>query len=107
MFTPNIIFTGKAAEDGYEEIVIASGGNAGLAAACCSRLLGLKCRVFVPNRTSGMMKDKIAKEGANIQSVGDIWDEANDAALDAVRQSGRCAYVHPFDDPIVWYLTYH
>ncbi|CAG2103562.1 unnamed protein product [Medioppia subpectinata] len=92
----------KAARDGYKEIVCASGGNAGLAAACAARQLGLKCRIVVPNRTSDMMKDKIAREGADIETVGDVWDDANDRALQVIRECKQALYIHPFDDPIVW-----
>ncbi|CAG2171971.1 unnamed protein product, partial [Oppiella nova] len=65
-------------------------------------MLGLKCRVFLPNYTSEVMKEKFRKEGADTVIVGDVWNETNDMALIAVRESPNCLYVHPFDDPILW-----
>ncbi|CAG2181546.1 unnamed protein product, partial [Oppiella nova] len=38
----------QGALEGRDEIISSSGGNAGLATACSARMLGLKCRVFLP-----------------------------------------------------------
>ena len=48
------------------------------------------------------MKNRIKREGAHIHVHGQVWNETNDEALRVVRQTDKSAYIHPFDDPIVW-----
>lgn len=83
-------------------MVASSGGNAGLATAASARLLGLKCRVFIPKSTSKEMKAIIEREGAKVEVVGDVWNDAHKHALKISNNCKTCYYVHPFDDPIVW-----
>jgi threonine dehydratase len=81
-------------------VVTASGGNHGLAIARSAHVLGAKAMIFLP---SNVVPDKVAKLrqwGATVEIVGDIWDDANDAALAYAGRTGA-TYAHPFSDPIV------
>lgn len=81
-------------------LVTASGGNHGLAMARTGFVAGVKTTIFLP---SSVVPDKVAKLrgwGANVEIVGKVFDEANEAALAFARKTGA-AYVHPFADPLV------
>ncbi|XP_054156367.1 serine dehydratase-like [Oppia nitens] len=95
-------FCQQAVRENREEVISSSGGNAGLAAACSARLLGLKCHIIVPKLTTQRIIDKIAKEGADVEVFGNFWNDANEKALELVKNSPKSFYVHPFDNPILW-----
>ena len=81
-------------------LVTASGGNHGLAMARTGFVAGVKTTIFLP---SSVVPDKVAKLrgwNADVQIVGSVFDEANEAALHFARETGA-AYVHPFSDPLV------
>lgn len=81
-------------------IVTASGGNHGLAIARSARVLGARAQIFLP---SNVVPDKVAKLkqwGASVEIVGDVWDDANAAALAFAERTGA-TYAHPFSDPVV------
>lgn len=86
---------------GAREIVCASGGNAGFAAAYAGRRLGVPVTIVVPGTTSAGVQDAIAATGATVQVHGAVFDEANAHAL-ALAAGRRAAYVHPFDHPLLW-----
>ena len=48
-------------------VVIASGGNAGIAVACAAKALAVRCEVFVPESSSRAKRDKLAALGADRQ----------------------------------------
>ena len=81
-------------------LVTASGGNHGLAMARTGYVAGVKTTIYLP---SSVVPDKVAKLrgwNADVQIVGSVFDEANEAALAFAREMGA-AYVHPFADPLV------
>jgi len=81
-------------------IVTASGGNHGLAIARSAHVLGARAQIFLP---SNVVPDKVAKLkqwGASVEIVGDVWDDANAAALAYAERTGA-TYAHPFSDPVV------
>ena len=80
-------------------LVTASGGNHGVAVAYVGRAAGVKTRIFVPRGVSPAKARRIERYGAVLEKVGDVFDDANRAAL-AVAAEG-VTYVHPFDDPAV------
>ncbi len=55
-----------AAAAGSRSFVSSSGGNAGLAAACAGRALGVPVTVVVPSSTPQFMRERIAAEGAAV-----------------------------------------
>jgi L-serine/L-threonine ammonia-lyase len=89
------------AEKGARKFVIASGGNAGLAVAYSAFALGLQSHVIVPESSSDAMKLKIKELGAKLTVKGTSWAESHEYAL-LISEETDCAYVHPFDHPILW-----
>lgn len=88
-------------KEGYKEIVMASGGNAGLALAYCARKLGIKAHIVVPEATTAEMTKKLELQGAKVYICGKYWNEANKKALEIAEEIGAF-YVHPFDHPTIW-----
>ncbi|RZF28510.1 pyridoxal-phosphate dependent enzyme [Paraburkholderia sp. UYCP14C] len=85
---------------GAQRLVSSSGGNAGIAVAYCGRELGVPVVVVVPESTSQRARDLIRLEGAEMIVHGATWAEANDMAQSL--NGPQCAFVHPFDDPVLW-----
>lgn len=81
-------------------LVTASGGNHGLAVAWAARAAGAEATVYLPTSTSAAKAAKLRALGATVLIEGDVWDEANAAALASARETGA-TYVHPFADPAV------
>lgn len=86
---------------GYTRLICSSGGNAGVAAAYCGMKLGVKVQVFLPTTSKQLFIDAIKSYGAEVRIAGDVWDEANAAALEAVEDK-VAAYIPPFDHPLIW-----
>lgn len=90
-----------AFESGKRHFVSSSGGNAGYAAAYAGKQLGAKVTVFIPSTSKPIFIEAIREMGADINVVGKVWDEANEAALEYVKKVDG-AYVPPFDHPLIW-----
>jgi L-serine/L-threonine ammonia-lyase len=88
------------ARSGAKRLASSSGGNAGLAVAHAGRMLGLPVRVVVPLSTGARAKALIAEQGAEVLVHGASWAEADEWLRD--RLEAEDAYVHPFDDPLLW-----
>lgn len=91
----------RAVASGARRLVTSSGGNAGYALAHAGRRLGVAVTVVVPVTTSAHARALIEGEGAEVVRHGASWDDAHEAAT-ALADDPGCAYVHPFDDPLVW-----
>ncbi|MCO5170836.1 MAG: serine/threonine dehydratase [Planctomycetes bacterium] len=81
-------------------VVTASGGNHGTALAYAARLVGAPAVVFVPTSAPAGKRDALARWGADVVVAGDVWDDAQAAALERAERDGL-TYVHPFADPDV------
>ncbi len=81
-------------------IVTASGGNHGLAVARTAYATGVPATIFVPSGVSPEKVTKMRAWKAEVEVVGDVWDRANEAALERSERSGA-VYFHPFADPLV------
>jgi len=92
----------EKAKEGKERFIAPSGGNAGYAAAWAARELGLSIVVVVPVTTSEEAKNSIKALGGEVLVQGSNWNEANELALSMVAEDERSAYIHPYDDPIMW-----
>ena len=68
-------------------LVIASGGNAGLAAACAARTLGLRCSVFIPEGATKSTMQLLEGEKAEVIVIGRHYAEAFKAAEEMVAKS--------------------
>ncbi|KAG6376069.1 tryptophan synthase beta subunit-like PLP-dependent enzyme [Boletus reticuloceps] len=62
-------------------VFIASGGNAGLAAAVAARALGVRCTVYLPVVVSKDTQDLLRKQGASVVLVGQIHSDALKACI--------------------------
>jgi len=91
---------GGPQQDIVKGIVTASGGNHGLAVARTAYAAGVTATIFLPSNVSPAKLRKLKIWGARTEIVGDVWDEANAAALEHARRTGA-AYFHPFADPLV------
>ncbi|KAL7283204.1 hypothetical protein ACG7TL_002631 [Trametes sanguinea] len=83
-------------------LVIASSGNAGIAAACVAKTLGVRCTVFLPRGVDRATMDYMKKEGAEIVVEGGFYQEAFQAAKKVVQAEPKAIMVPGYDDPIVW-----
>ncbi|KAI1792580.1 tryptophan synthase beta subunit-like PLP-dependent enzyme [Ganoderma leucocontextum] len=83
-------------------LVIASGGNAGLAAACAASVLKLRCTVFLPQGVSQRTIDFMCKEGAEVVIGGDCYLQALQRAQAAVASETKAVMVPAYDDPLLW-----
>jgi threonine dehydratase len=81
-------------------VVIASGGNAGIAAAHAARALGVRCEVFVPELCSPAKRAALAALGAQVVVQGAAYADALVACLQRQRDSGALL-MHAYDQPEV------
>jgi L-serine/L-threonine ammonia-lyase len=88
------------ARRGARRFICSSGGNAGLAVAYAGRKLSVPVMVVVPETTSERAKELIRQEGAEVVVHGRVWNDSNAYALAQVQATD--AYLHPFDDPLIW-----
>ena len=58
---------------------------------------GAPATVFFPRPTPPAKAEKVARWGAQVELEGEVWDDANVAALARAKRDGLC-YVHPFAD---------
>lgn len=81
-------------------VVIASGGNAGIAAATAAQALGVRCEVFVPELSSAAKRAALAALGAEVVVGGAAYAEAL-AACRARQQLTGALPMHAYDQPEV------
>lgn len=81
-------------------VIVASGGNAGIATAAAARALGVKCEVFVPTVSSPAKQQKLRELGAEVVVTGAVYAEALEACLARQQQSGALL-THAYDQPEV------
>ena len=68
-------------------IIIASGGNAGFAAACAARAVGARCTVFLPAGLDPHFLDSLKREGAELVIGGKDYSEVLVKAQEALAQN--------------------
>ena len=101
-------------------LIIASGGNAGLGAACAANVLNVRCTVYITEGVSEEMHNFLKKERAEVVIAGKYYAQALERAEDAVEReenayvSAGCfkimltdkyycrVMVPAYDNPIVW-----
>lgn len=79
-------------------VVVASGGNAGLANAYTAAELGVPATVFVPENAPRVKVDRLLAYGATVRQAGKEYIEAYEAAQEYVAQSGAL-FCHAYDQP--------
>jgi L-serine/L-threonine ammonia-lyase len=88
------------ARRGATRFISSSGGNAGIAVAYAGRHLRIPVTVVVPETTSEHAKALIRLENGEVVVHGASWQEANALAQSMI--AARTAFIHPFDDPLLW-----
>ncbi|KAJ8515516.1 hypothetical protein ONZ45_g7063 [Pleurotus djamor] len=83
-------------------LIIASGGNAGLAAACAADALSVRCTVFIPHGASPSTIKLLKDNGADVVVGGVSYLHALEAAKEAVRTEAKAVMVPAYDNHIVW-----
>ncbi|GAC1599277.1 MAG: threonine/serine dehydratase [Ramlibacter sp.] len=81
-------------------VIVASGGNAGIATAAAARALGVKCEVFVPTLSSPAKQAKLRELGADVVVGGAAYSDALQACLARQHQTGALL-THAYDQPEV------
>jgi threonine dehydratase len=81
-------------------VVIASGGNAGIAVACAARALGVPCEVFLPALASPAKRQALAALKATVVVAGAAYADALAACL-ARQQATGALLMHAYDQPEV------
>lgn len=84
----------------HRGLITASGGNHGLGVAYAGWRAGVPVTVYLPTTSPVTKAEKLEVWGARVVWAGDVWDEANEAAL-AVAERDGLTYVHPFADAAV------
>lgn len=79
----------KETRGGDLHCVIASGGNAALAAACAAHILQVKCTVFIPEGVTKSTLDLLKRESAEVVVTGRFYAEALEAAKQVVATDGN------------------
>jgi threonine dehydratase len=77
-------------------VVIASGGNAGIAVAHAARSLGVRAEVFVPETSSRAKRDKLTELGAVVTVGGESYADALAASVDRQASTGALL-MHAYD----------
>ena len=77
-------------------VLVASGGNHGLAIAAAARQLGVPATVYLPTTASADRADRIAAYGATVLRHGDNPLDTLAHAQAAAARTGQL-YIHPFD----------
>jgi threonine dehydratase len=81
-------------------VIVASGGNAGIATAAAARALGVKCEVFVPTVSSAAKQARLRALGAEVVVGGAAYSDALQACLARQQQTGALL-THAYDQPEV------
>jgi threonine dehydratase len=77
-------------------VIIASGGNAGIATAAAAKALGVRCEVFVPEVSPEAKRARLRDLGADVVVTGAAYAQAFDACLARQRESGALL-MHAYD----------
>jgi threonine dehydratase len=78
-------------------VVCSSAGNHAQGVALAAALHGIRAVVVMAENATSSKVAATRGYGAEVVQHGSIWDEANEKALELVREEGL-TYVHPFDD---------
>ena len=81
-------------------VIVASGGNAGIATAAAARELGVPCEVFVPDISSPAKRARLAGLGARVVVGGAAYADALHACLVRQQETGALL-THAYDQPEV------
>jgi threonine dehydratase len=77
-------------------VVVASGGNAGIATAAAARALGVRCEVYLPGVSPEAKRARLLALGAEVVVVGELYADALAACLSRQQQTGALL-THAYD----------
>ena len=77
-------------------VIIASGGNAGIAVACAAQSLGVPCEVYLPEVSTPAKRARLAALGATVVVHGAAYPEALAACLERQAHTGALL-MHAYD----------
>jgi threonine dehydratase len=86
-----------SAEERQRGVLAASAGNHAQGVALAARELGVQATIFMPRTTPEIKVKAVAALGADIELVGDDYDEAC-ACADAKAESTGAVFIHPFNN---------
>lgn len=78
-------------------LIAASAGNHAQGVAYAAKALGCEATIVMPTVTPLLKVDHTKSYGANVLLYGDVFDAANEKALQLAEEKGY-TFVHPFDD---------
>lgn len=81
-------------------VIIASGGNAGIAVAAAAQALGVRCEVYVPEVSPEAKRARLRTLGADVVVAGAAYSDALQACL-ARQQATGALLAHAYDQPEV------
>ncbi len=96
---PTSISVSKAVELGVSNVIIASSGNGGAAAAAYAARAGLKCFVCVPESTPRSKVNQALSHGAKVVLVEGSYSNSYDLAKEASREYGWFNLTSTFINP--------
>lgn len=77
-------------------VIVASGGNAGIATAVAAKALGVRCEVYVPTVSSPAKQARLRELGADVTVTGGVYAEALAACVARQRETGALM-THAYD----------
>jgi threonine dehydratase len=77
-------------------VIVASGGNAGIATALAAQALGVRAEVYVPGVISPAKRAQLAALGAHVVIAGDVYADALQACEARQRETGALP-THAYD----------
>ena len=87
-------------EEKQKGVITASAGNHAQGVALAANRMGLKSLIVMPKTTPGIKVSSVRSFGADIELVGNTYDDAYAHARERAEATGM-TYVHPYDDPAV------
>jgi threonine dehydratase len=81
---------------GSAGVIIASGGNAGIATAAAANFLRVPCEVFLPESSSAAKRARLAALGATVVVHGSEYAQAFEACVERQRETGALQ-MHAYD----------
>lgn len=81
-------------------VITASAGNHAQGVALAASRLGLKALIVMPKTTPDIKVSSVRALGAEIELVGNAYDDAYEHANERAKSTGM-TFVHPYDDPDV------
>ena len=87
-------------EEKNKGVITASAGNHAQGVALVASRMGLKSLIVMPKTTPDIKISSVSALGADIELVGNTYDDAYEHAIKRAAATGM-TFVHPYDDPAV------